>query len=187
MVPLLLCSIVAVAVIVHRAMSLRTSLVMPHELVKALDTGDEAGVKASLECGSSTLGHICQTALYGRHRDRAAATESAEARSREEVVRLQSGLTTLEVIITIAPLLGLLGTVSGLVTVFSGLGTGNEEAAPSGSSIARGIAEALNTTIVGLSVAVPAVIAHGYFQRRIERLATRIENILVRALDWRFG
>lgn len=111
------------------------------------------------------------------------AIASAETRAREEVTKLQAGLTTLEVIITIAPLLGLLGTVSGLVTVFSGLGPeGGGGQAPSGSSIARGIAEALNTTIAGLVVAVPAVIAHGYFQRRIYRMTVCMERVLHAAI-----
>jgi len=79
----------------------------------------------------------------------------------------------LSTIITLAPLLGLLGTASGLVTIFQGLGETTDHLA-----IARGIAEALNTTIFGLAIAVPCVIAHSYFTRRIERLTARMESVL---------
>jgi biopolymer transport protein ExbB len=79
----------------------------------------------------------------------------------------------LDTIITIAPLLGLLGTASGLVRIFQGLGDNSDHLA-----IARGISEALTTTIVGLAIAVPCVIAHGYFIRRIEMLTGRLESLL---------
>ena len=74
---------------------------------------------------------------------------------------------------SIAPLLGLLGTASGLVRIFEGLGDNSDHLA-----IARGISEALTTTIVGLAIAVPCVVAHGYFIRRIETLTARLESVL---------
>jgi biopolymer transport protein ExbB len=79
----------------------------------------------------------------------------------------------LDTVITISPLLGLLGTASGLVTIFEGLG---EEA--NYLTIARGIAEAMTTTIFGLAIAVPGVIAHGYFSRKIEMITVRLEALL---------
>ena len=87
--------------------------------------------------------------------------------------RLNAGIGVLDTIITIAPLLGLLGTASGLVRIFQGLGDNSDHLA-----IARGISEALTTTIVGLAIAVPCVIAHGYFTRRIEMLTARLESLL---------
>ncbi|MCH1504190.1 MAG: MotA/TolQ/ExbB proton channel family protein [Verrucomicrobiales bacterium] len=182
MLPLLLCSVVAVAVIVHRMVSLRATNVLPQALTTALRDADAETIRNQVEDDRSSLGRVCQQALTKQHPNRAAATSSAETYAREEISKLQAGLTTLEVIITIAPLLGLLGTVSGLVTVFSGLGASGNQA-PSGSGIARGIAEALNTTIAGLVVAVPAVIAHGFFQRKIERLTTRMERVLHEAIE----
>ena len=183
MLPLLLCSLIAVAIIVHRLVSLRRGQVLPISLVNVLESGEMAQVHTSLETDASSLGRVCREVLAVAHPDRAAATSSAESSAREEVTKLQAGLSTLEVIITIAPLLGLLGTVSGLVTVFSGLGGVEGKATPSGSGIARGIAEALNTTIAGLVVAVPAVIAHGYFQRKIDQLTVRMERVLHRAIE----
>jgi biopolymer transport protein ExbB len=100
-------------------------------------------------------------------------SQVVEAAAREEVIKMHSGIGVLDVVITVAPLLGLLGTASGLVTIFAGLGETTDHLA-----IARGIAEALNTTIFGLAIAVPCVIAHSYFTRRIERLTARMESVM---------
>lgn len=83
--------------------------------------------------------------------------------------------------ITIAPLLGLLGTVSGLVNVFSNLGDSADHGA-----IAIGIAEALNTTIAGLAIAVPTVVAHSFFMKKIEKMGVRMEILLGGLLAARF-
>ena len=94
---------------------------------------------------------------------------------REQMVKLENGMGVLEVVITISPLLGLLGTVSGLVSVFATLGGSGDSGDP--ALIAAGIAVALNTTIAGLVVAVVMVIVHSYFSRRLERIAARLEVI----------
>lgn len=187
MIPLVICSVVALAVMVHRFIALRGERVVPETLAQALEGGDMGRAQDLLDHDDSSLALIYRKSLARPHPDRVAAVSSAEACAREEVTRLQAGLTTLEIIITIAPLLGLLGTVSGLVTVFSGLGDSSAAAAPSGTGIARGIAEALNTTIAGLVVAVPAVIAHGYFQRKIDRLTVRMERVLFRVVEHTYG
>jgi biopolymer transport protein ExbB len=98
---------------------------------------------------------------------------AVEASAREESSRLHAGIGVLDIVITVAPLLGLLGTASGLVTIFQGIGDTADQ-----SAIARGIAIALNTTILGLAIAVPCVVAHGYFTRRIEVLTARLESLL---------
>ena len=76
----------------------------------------------------------------------------------------------------VAPLLGLLGTLSGLVSVFANLGSGAGSGDP--IAVARGISEALNTTIVGLAVAAPSLVAHNYFQRKIETMAASMEGLV---------
>ena len=83
------------------------------------------------------------------------------------------GMPVLEVVITIAPLLGLLGTTSGLVLVFANVGQGADPA-----MVGQGIAMALNTTVAGLVVAVPAVIAHSHFNRKIETMSARLEVLM---------
>ena len=99
--------------------------------------------------------------------------ELEQAAAREEIVHLHAGMTALDVVITVAPLLGLLGTASGLVVVFGGLGDSSNHTA-----IALGIGRALNTTIVGLAISIPAVVAQGWFQRRIDTMAARLEVLL---------
>ena len=106
MLPLLLCSVVAVAVIVHRMVSLRATNVLPQALTTALRDADAETIRNQVEDDRSSLGRVCQQALTKQHPNRAAATSSAETYAREEISKLQAGLTTLEVIITIAPLLG---------------------------------------------------------------------------------
>jgi len=92
--------------------------------------------------------------------------EVVETRARHEMVRLEKGLIVLEVIVGIAPLLGLIGAVSGLVHVFSNLGLSS--GASDTRQIALGIAEALNATVFGLSIAVPTLIAFSYFSKKVE-------------------
>ncbi len=84
---------------------------------------------------------------------------------------MESGLTVLEIATGIAPLLGLLGTLSGLVGIFAAIGADPV-------AVARGISEALNCTIIGLGVAVPTLITYHYFQRRIEVMSVEMETIV---------
>lgn len=178
------CSVVAIAVIVFKAVVMRTHLVVPRAAGETLVNSGEyvaAGTTdqflANLSDSNSPLTRPAMVALGGGHSAQTSARSAAETIAREEVFRLQSGMPVLEVVITIAPLLGLLGTVSGLVSVFSTIG-GALEGDADPTLLARGIAMALNTTVAGLAVAVPTVMAHSYFQRKIERLAARIEVIL---------
>ena len=92
------------------------------------------------------------------------------------MVRLERGLIVLEVITGIAPLLGLLGAVSGLVHVFAHLGL--SAGATDTKGIALGISEALNTTIFGLSIAVPSLIAFSYFSKKVEVMAVEMESLV---------
>ncbi|MEM7144797.1 MAG: MotA/TolQ/ExbB proton channel family protein [Verrucomicrobiota bacterium] len=179
-----LCSLVALAVAVHRAICLRWKYVISPDLeaeLKQLDRrvrdGDTDRLVNLVADDDSTLGRIARTAFAEGYEDRQEATTAVEASAREEVVHLQFGMAILEVVITIAPLLGLLGTVSGLVGVFGTLGDDAVDGTDP-KQVARGIAEALNSTIAGLAVAIPAVVAHSYFMKKIERLSARLEVIM---------
>lgn len=185
---IVICSFVALAVSIHRLMSLRWRSVLPRELVERIERaeldfrqGRAAELFRMLEESDSSVGRIGMVAMLPEHGNREEAHIAVEATAREEVVRLQTGLSALEVVITIAPLLGLLGTVSGLVSVFSALGADSNVTDP--SAIAGGIAEALNTTIGGLAVAVPTVIVHSYLQKRIEAFAARLEILMSHLLN----
>ena len=182
------CSLIALSVVIHRLIFLQRKNVVPEELETELLELDRrfAENKTSqlgrlLAEGDSMLARVSRIVIGGDHQEREEASSAAEAGAREELVKLQAGVAILEVVITIAPLLGLLGTVSGLVRVFGALGgSGGELTDP--AQVARGIAEALNTTIAGLAVAVPTVVAHSYITKKIERFAVRIEVLMNMAL-----
>lgn len=184
-----LCSLLAVTVILWKALVLRKDRIVPDDLAHTLESAPVADLSAvSLQAADddSVLGNLSHLALAGRFHSKDEARDAVEAVAREEVVKLETGIPALEVVITISPLLGLLGTVKGLVSVFSTIGAGGSMGGdPAG--IALGIAEALNTTIAGLAVAVPTVVAHAYFAKKVERFAVRMEVIVGRLIAARFA
>jgi biopolymer transport protein ExbB len=177
---LLLLSLLAIAVIIHKARGLRRSRVLPEPVAEGMRRAEDWSAAGRLDdlaevmrTHPSPLGRIGEHALVTHFESKEEARGGVQANAREEIVHLESGIALLEVVITVAPLLGLLGTVSGLVGVFSDLSGAGE--AEEHARIARGIAEALNTTIAGLAVAVPTVFAHSYFTKKIEKMAVRME------------
>ena len=178
------CSFVALAIGIHRLLALRWSVVVPPPAVAVVERIDQAlqkragfqAVRQWFAEEDSPLGRIAQAALSPEHYTPESSTQAVESVAREEMVRLQTGIAALDVIITISPMLGLLGTVSGLVTVFGTLGASQDLSDP--SVIAAGIAEALYTTIAGLAVAIVAVIVHRYLDKRIESLSVRLEILV---------
>lgn len=178
---IILCSIAAIAVMLYQAMILVRQKVIPDSLVfsmnnyvSQLDEEASQALKTSSEANPSVLQKLCDVVLERSDGKDWEIQEAVQASAREEIHKLQVGISFLEVIIAIAPLLGLLGTATGLFTVFEGVGAGEEKY----EEMARGISEALITTVSGLAVAVPAVIAHGYFNRKIETYATRLEVVM---------
>jgi biopolymer transport protein ExbB len=180
MIPLCLTSIIGVTAILYKFLSLSRTRVIPDALARqmanfkdriATDRVDP--VLKEFEQGKSALARLAAVAVRHRGKPQRDIILAVESSAREETSRLHSGIGVLDIVITVAPLLGLLGTASGLVTIFQGLSDATEHLA-----IARGIAEALNTTIFGLAIAVPCVVAHGYFTRRIEVLTARLESLL---------
>ncbi len=183
MIPLVLCSVVSGAVIVLRALALRRTVVMPAEIeqeIEAIQPGDdtEAVVRLArlVRNDLSPLARIAQVGLQHLTWPKTENNEAVQTRARHEVVRLESGLFVLEIIVVIAPLLGLLGAVSGLVAVFAAFGADANAQDPHG--IAKGISEALSTTIVGLAIAIPSLIAYSYFSKKIETMAAEMESLI---------
>ncbi|WP_411826696.1 MotA/TolQ/ExbB proton channel family protein [Luteolibacter sp. AS25] len=174
--PLIFCSFAGLAAIGFKAMSLTRARIVPQSLAKNMESAKSVSPEQltnQLERGGSTLARLGLIAAKNHGKTEPEITRAVEAAAREEIVRMHSGIGVLDVVITVAPLLGLLGTASGLVVIFQGLGETTDHLA-----IALGIAQALNTTIFGLAIAVPAVIAHSYFSRRIESLTARMEAVL---------
>jgi biopolymer transport protein ExbB len=180
MIPLGLTSLAATTTILYKFLSLTRSRVVPIPLSRQIENFQELvtadriePVLKEIEKGESALARLAAVAVRHRGKPQQDITMAVEASAREETARLNSGIGVLDVSITIAPLLGLLGTASGLVTIFRGLSDSADHLA-----IARGIAEALTTTIFGIAIAVPCVVAQGYFTRRIEVLTVRLESLL---------
>lgn len=172
--PLLLCSIAGLTAIGFKFLSLTRDRVIPNQLAHILENAsDYKKVTEAISNHDSALSRLAAVALKNKSHDARQMNQSVEAMAREEVVKMHSGIGVLDIVITIAPLLGLLGTASGLVTIFGGLRETTDYLV-----IAKGIAEALSTTIFGLVIAVPCVVAHSYFMRRIEQLTARMESIL---------
>ena len=178
---IILCSVAAMSVMFYQAMLLVRQKVIPENLVNSMSAyvseGNEESTQSlnnSRKSNPSVLQKLCDVVLERHDRKDVEIQEAVQVSAREEIHKLQVGIPFLEVIIAIAPLLGLLGTATGLFTVFEGVGNGEENT----EDMAQGISEALITTVSGLAVAVPAVIAHGYFNRKIESYAARLEVVM---------
>ncbi|HEV2843158.1 MAG TPA: MotA/TolQ/ExbB proton channel family protein [Chthoniobacterales bacterium] len=178
--PLLACSIVTVTTIVLSILTLREKKVLPlvieSEIERLTPGGSAERLMRIVNDDNSSLASVVRTALQHLRWPRAENIESVQTRARRELVRLERGLIVLEVVTGIAPLIGLIGTVAGLVHVFSGLGVNT--GASDTKAVALGISEALNCTIFGLSIAVPALIGFSYFSKKIEVMSVEMESLV---------
>ena len=171
--PLGVCSIFALAIIVDRLVALRSANVIPKKLVDHFVSGDLENIEAD---SRSAGGRIL--AFFRKANPDA---EGIKAYARLEVARLERGMFILDIVIAAAPLLGLLGTVTGLVTVFENVSA--ETGLPDPSGFIEGVALALTTTILGLTVAIPALVGNSFLHRRIDILAARLEVGVERLID----
>jgi biopolymer transport protein ExbB len=151
-------------------------LVIESEIERLVPGGSAERLTRIVNEDNSSLARITRVALQHMRWPRSENIEFAQTRARVELVRLERGLIVLEVVTGIAPLIGLIGTVAGLVQVFSGLGLSS--GASDTKSVALGISMALNCTIFGLSIAVPSLIAFSYFSKKVEVLSVQMESIV---------
>lgn len=177
MLPILFCSIMAMGIIGERSWTLRKSKILPPEMVaqvwtlaksKKLDAKTLKRLK-----DSSPLGTILATGLMSRGLGRDVMKESIAESGRQVTHKLERFLNTLGTIATITPLLGLLGTVLGMIKVFAAIvshGVGDP------TILAGGISEALITTAAGLTVAIPCVIFHRYFDGLVDEYVLNMEE-----------
>ena len=183
--PLLACSIVSVTTMILRGLALRRKTVMPpliEQEIERLAPGESPELLSRIvHHDPSSLARITRVALQYLRAPRSENIEAVQTRARHEMVRLERGLIVLEVIVGIAPLLGLIGAVSGLVHVFSHLGLSS--GAADTRQIALGIAEALNATVFGLSIAVPTLIGFTYFSRKVEVMSVEMETLVVELIN----
>ena len=186
MAVLLAISFVAVTVILLRLVALRRRAVIPalieKEINKLKPGDDPEHLRHLIQDDNSPLSRVVEIAVRPFNVTKQETLEVVQSRARQEIVRLESGLFILEIVVGIAPLLGLLGAVTGLVKVFSNIGSGAMSTSDL-KGIASGIGEALSTTIVGLAIAIPALVAFSYFSRRVERLAVEMESLLTDLIE----
>ena len=184
MVPILACSILALAIILERFWTLRPSRVTPqhtiNELWRWIKKKELNGRKLKALQGSSPLGRILAGGLLNAKHGREIMKESIEHEASQVIHELERFLNPLGTVATITPLLGLLGTVIGMIKVFAEIqlaGVGDA------GNLAGGISEALITTASGLSVAIPALICHRYFIRRVDELVVGMEQEAIKLVE----
>lgn len=182
--PIILCSIISGAIVLERLWTLQQRRVVPPELTRKIWALVEAGqvndkVVAALQ-GNSPLGRLLATGLAHRHRPRAVMMERLQDEGRHVAHDLDRFLNTLGTIAGVAPLMGLLGTVMGIIKAFNAIyagGLGDPRL------LSGGISEALITTAAGLCVAIPSYIAYRYLRGRVDGLVVQMERDVVRFAD----
>ncbi|EGV52142.1 biopolymer transporter ExbB [Candidatus Endoriftia persephone str. Guaymas] len=184
MLPIITCSVVASAIVLERFWSLQRKRVMPEFLMQQIlrlhrdKKLDKADLKTLRE--SSPLGRILAAGLLNHRHSKEVMKESIEEVGRQVVLELERYLNTLGTIASITPLLGLLGTVIGMIKVFGAIvtaGVGNP------GILAGGISEALITTATGLSVAIPSLMFHRYFMGLVEKLVVAMEEQALKLIE----
>jgi biopolymer transport protein ExbB len=184
MIPIILCSIIAAAICVERFWTLRASQIVPKNLLSQvwnwIKGGELDNQKLRELRMGSPLGQILAAGIANHRRGRDQMKESIEEVAGQVVHDLERYLNTLGTVAAITPLLGLLGTVIGMISVFTAIrleGTGNAAA------LAGGISEALITTAAGLTVAIPSLFFHRFFQRRVDELVVSMEQEALKLVD----
>ena len=190
MIPLALCSLFGLAIVIEKSLSLREKKIIVPEIVTTLNAmrRDEDFNLAVAVCEKfdGPFSNIILTVLRNNKLPANELKEMVEETGRQEIRSLERGLVALETVAGIAPLLGLLGTVIGILKVFdviSEIGVGQA------SALSGGISEALITTIVGLSIGIPAVVFYNFFADKAENLVLDIEKhssqLITRIKYWR--
>lgn len=184
MVPIVAASIVALAIIGERFWTLQRGRVLPQHLVAQVyqwvknNQLDTARIN-SLRNGSP-LGRVLAAGLLNLHHSRDVMKESIEETGRHVVHELERHLNTLGTIAAVSPLLGLLGTITGLIQVF---GTITSQGVGNPAALSGGISEALITTAAGLIVAIPALMFYRYFRGRVDELVIGMEQEAIKLVE----
>ena len=184
MVPIALASVLALGICLERAWALRRSRVLPPPLCAALaEARNLPSVLAPASIRGSDLGAILAAGMEAAARGRERMQEAMTVAATGVAQGLERYLTTLGIVAAVTPLMGLLGTVVGMIRVFRELvASGPGQAA----ALAGGIAEALVTTAAGLTVAIPALVCHRYLLRKVDELAVALDAHAGRALEVAF-
>ncbi|WP_339643040.1 MotA/TolQ/ExbB proton channel family protein [uncultured Porticoccus sp.] len=184
MLPILLSSIVVIAIAFERYWTLRRSKVVPPTLLGQvwhwMKQNQLSKENLHQLRSSSPLGTILAAGISNSGHGREVMKDSIEEAANQVIHNLEKNLSPLGTVAAIAPLLGLLGTVIGMIKVFTAImieGTGNA------GVLAGGISEALITTAAGLTVAIPAMVFHRFFERRVDSLVVEMEDQAIKLVD----
>ncbi len=170
---LMMMSVISVALVLERGWYLRRSKVMPRVVVDGIETLDTAALRGTCTAMPSPLARLTVTVLDHLRWPKEEVEGAVEVKARREVALMERGLVILEIVVGIAPLIGLVGTIYGIIPLFVDFGK-----AISGdyALLAKGIGAALNKTLVGLLVAIPTLVAWSYFNKKVETLAVELEG-----------
>lgn len=179
MILLVATSVISIAFILERALALRWNRVIPRTVVEAAQDCRSAkelpAFRQTCEAFPSPTARLLLVAANHLDCPRAENVDALQTKARHEVAGLERGLVVLEIVTGIAPLLGLVGTIFGLILLFNSMGvdgaTGNQ------SQFSTGIALALRATLMGLMVAIPSLVGWNYFNRKVDTLAVEMETI----------
>lgn len=176
-----LTSVTGLGVVFWRAWTLRWEKVVPASLVIAAteceDENDVENLRQSCGAEPSPLGRLLLLAINHRNWPMAENEAAVETAARHEIVKLEGGLVVLEIIVGIAPLLGLVGTIFGMMSVFGDIGQTGLNNMNDASKLAQGISLILRTTLIGLLISIPSLVAWSYFSKKVEVLAVELETI----------
>lgn len=177
MIPLLLTSIIGLTVFIERALFLRRKRIIHPDILESMykitKSKDVERTLNKLNPYTGPFLNIIRVALENCQRPKQECKEAIEDQGRQEARSLERGLVVLETVAGIAPLMGLLGTVLGMIKVFRVI---SEQGLGQTQSLSAGISEALLTTVVGLFIAIPALVAYNYFTHKVEDLVLEIEK-----------
>ena len=177
MIPLAICSVIAAGIFLERLAALRRKAVMSPDVVELTDDyKNESNADAALrnaENASGPFARLVEEIFKSRHLNHAQVVETMHVTGRTQVGQMERGLTLLEIIANISPLLGLLGTVLGMVNVFDAIST---DGLGDPQVLSKGISQALITTIAGLCVAIPALACHSWLSRKVDDYAAEMQE-----------
>jgi len=177
MIPLIICSIIVVAIVIERAISLRRKKVLIPEIISVIETikkPEDVNLAISIcQKNEGAFASIVQLGLENKDLSNDELKELITDQGRQEVRSLEKGLVVIETIAGIAPLLGLLGTVVGMIKVFTVI---SEQGLGQTQALSGGISEALITTVIGLSIGIPSFVLYNYFTDKAENLIMDIEK-----------
>lgn len=171
-------SVVGLTFIVERGIALRWQRVVPPEVEAAVEAcqsgGDVPSLRRICQQHKAPISRLLLIAAEHLDYSRAEAVDALQTRARQEVTRLERGLVVLEIIVGIAPLLGLVGTILGMMTAFGNVGQAGQV---DPARLAEGISLILRATLFGLLIAIPSLIFWSYYSRKVESLAVEMESL----------